>query len=1210
MKIGNMIQFLLSVLYATAACQVLTQNELNTKSHKDHVIRSLDAIDQKLAQLQLKQQDSTQVALACGATGLPCSQSGYCCTGCCWAGTCQDADMCCKAYGQPCTGQDGNTHGTCCSEYICAACYDPNNGSNDIMAAPAGQGGICQSNTSWTVINCGSGGLGAPCYNSAACQSQYICSENMCACNPNGPAGISCPCKQASECSSGCCVDGLCQESSMCCQAYGQPCTGQDGNTHGTCCTEYVCAACTQGSGDSETLIAASSGQGGLCQSVGAPGSLTTCGSGGLGAVCYNSQSCQSQYVCSNNMCSCDPNAPAGVSCPCKQGNECASGCCVDGLCQNADMCCIASGQPCVGQEGNTHGNCCTNLLCAVCGDTAATAGQAGWCQDSAAPTLTACNSIALGGPCQTTQECQYLSNYYVCDMTDGITGICSCGDPAGLNCPCQASNTCASPLVCGQDLTCVQCIQPGGPCSQEDQCCINQPYCVGSTCSCAPSSCSTTSDGNGCACQDDSQCCSGSCMNDGGNTLGTCQQPAQSQGALCYNDGNCGNGLQCVMDAGVDFGSCQCAIPGGDLCPCTGGNSQCASGFYCNNDAGDPTCQPATLALGTSCVASNQCASNSACKHDTGSMSLTDDVHSETLTVKNAYVESYSCANSICHITATIPSSITSSAQYQTAQSDKTTIQTDQAKTEQGSQDHQTLQSNRHERQANLDTKQYQTIQYDISNAQDQIKNNPQYLVMQKDKKTLQGYQDDMPYCVCQDGTCSCTTGKVLYQSCTCSDASCVCTIPYEMTADTSNSCNCGPNGMDINVCTCAPNSGAECYCSSNADCNSGNCYGGVCEPTEGTAMVCTSNGQCTSDMCINGSCACSPFPTQASCPCQKDSDCTSGICTAGLCETCTSNGFACSKDYQCCQGDCVDFMCGGIDAWVNYIVMVAVTLLVVVTAGAASELYAAFLAPIIEGSSEVTVAITDSLSAALDSLTFEGASASLSAISSTVTSAVTSGIEMINSFIFTVLDTLSFGLVGYLSEGLEFISEELGQFTAGQLGTDYENQLEAFMNEINEGAGIEEQGGSDLDTVRSSMESDRSSIESEWNERGSLLDGRYNLQPSLSDQGSFDEQLQADRASFDSSKTSDSHDYDDRSSGSSYYSHDTDNDDFFDHDGNQMFVKHHAPGLQDAPALQDELFNALAGSSISKIYQNQDKNIAGQIESVDSIVSISTDL
>lgn len=981
----------------------------------------------------LVENDTVEIQ-SCGGDGDSCTQSGYCCSGYCtgnstWPGIC--ATPPCGSLGGSCTGQSGNTHGSCCTEYICADC-------GTTAAAPGAAGTCCT--TADPLRACGSGGLGATCTYSSQCQSQYQCKDGFCSCV--APAGIGCPCSDNGYCLSGICYMGLC--------------SNPVGN----------CASC---SGNNEC-------ESGQC--VIAPGLST--------GTCYIS------------------------------GCECGASTC--GVCNE---CCVISGQSCTGQSGNTQGNCCSGLLCGYCGTTAAAPGELGICEDAQAPTLLSCNSAGVDTLCSTSGECQ--------EYLDCVNNFCSCSSPAGLNCPCESTSTCGSPYVCGLYDTCVSCYTPGIMCDYNEQCCINNPYCISSTCSCAPDAdnCTEPSSGNGCMCNSDTQCCSGSCMNVGGNTDGTCEAPGQS-GATCYNSGNCAPGFWCDFSADPTSGICVCADPGGESCSCSN-SSECTNQTYCNG----VTCVVAEP-LGITCLSSTECATNSQCEHVDG---VTYKYSPQTLTFtvqSGAKLENCSCANGLCTCTQSV-ANLKNSGQEKLAQDDKslTTTQIDNAQTfinnrQKAQENKQTGQAtyqadkaiyqtdkatyqtdkaiyqsdkaNRngaitssstyqadkaaaqsqitvikeadlnklldttHCTQTSSGTYSCTTVQQDITNDQEKAAQDKSTIA--KDQQTaeqdgitatMKGIHENRPSCICKDGQCQCTVGSELYKICVCSDGSCSCNVDYTMVPTTSDSCSCQPNGALEDVCSCAPNTGCTCYY--NSQCNTGNCYWGVCQNTESVGMPCLDNGQCTSGLCLNGFCACtvnSEGKTQDSCMCNNNQDCTSGICMAGLCQPCQGEGATClDESYVCCpDAPCSDTICGGMDAWINYIIMVGVTIAVIVTAGAAAELYGA--AAVWWSGSEAVVDSTEAaLDAAVEAGTEAGAEAGteagaegsmLSSISSGlsyvytqvswVVSQISAIADAISTTLFYVADTVTFGALSAISDTLTAIGTALGQGILYSLG------------------------------------------------------------------------------------------------------------------------------------------------------------------------------
>ena len=701
---------------------------------------------------------------SCASPGGPscsCSSQSDCVGGsCCVDGLCQDTD-CCGNLDAPCTGQSGNTHGSCCTEYICGQCYVPNNGSNDIQAAPDGQAGLCQSNSSYTLLPCGSGGLGVACVFTAECQSQYVCQNGFCSCAQDEPQGIGCPCTSNTECAQGNCYLGLCQApESNCLQCYnpGQCASGN----------------CVDTDGDS------------YCYIEGCKYGMETCNS------CFEGSNCA----------------------PCNDNSNCESGNCVNGLCYIMDC-----------MYGAT-----------ACGS---------------------CNSGDLGDTCNSDSNCQ---SQYQC-----LNGFCSCGTPAGYNCPCSSNGTCVSGLICADTNLCADCYADGGPCNNDSQCCNNT--CIAGLCSYAPA--------NGGECAENGQCSSGNCDNLNASETGVC--------ADCLDvDVQCWNGGQCCSGVCSPEGYCFCAANSDGLlpnnCPCTTANecqsNNCVAG-YCSGCYG----------VAELCAGDNQCCSN------------------------NCIEEMCSCAPSngcVCNSNG----------------------------------------------------------QCDTGNCYAGLCENCESLGMlcDSDAQCCPGL-----VCSIEEGqasnTCNCSTSEPAANGCKCStqsecasgfcqDGLCSATESIGMHCDTPNECS--SHQCIDNACSCAPNQG--CVCNSNSQCGSGNCYAGLCESCASTAMTCSDPGQCCSGICtmpdgISGQCGCSAPPNaESSCSCVSNGDCASGNCVAGLCQNCFAAGLACSQNYECCNSDCSDFICGGIDEWVNWIIqavsMIVITILVAFSGGALAGLYTVFFA------------------------------------------------------------------------------------------------------------------------------------------------------------------------------------------------------------------------------------------------------------------------
>jgi CubicO group peptidase (beta-lactamase class C family) len=119
-----------------------------------------------------------------------------------------------------------------------------------------------------------------------------------------------------------------------------------------------------------------------------------------------------------------------------------------------------------------------------------------------------------------------------------------------------------------------------------------------------------------------------------------------------------------------------------------------------------------------------------------------------------------------------------------------------------------------------------------------------------------------------------------------------------------------------------CAPGCGLGSVCGSNADCASAVCLGNTCQapscaPQCGDGSPCNSNGDCASFVCAAGTCqapACAAAPGKCNrgAPCGANADCGSHSCAGGVCQPpfCSPvcvNGAACNNN-----GDCASFVCG----------------------------------------------------------------------------------------------------------------------------------------------------------------------------------------------------------------------------------------------------------------------------------------------------------
>lgn len=101
---------------------------------------------------------------------------------------------------------------------------------------------------------------------------------------------------------------------------------------------------------------------------------------------------------------------------------------------------------------------------------------------------------------------------------------------------------------------------------------------------------------------------------------------------------------------------------------------------------------------------------------------------------------------------------------------------------------------------------------------------------------------------------------------------------------------------------------------CTSNGDCTSGLCLGGVCEAGKAGGSDCSSGTDCVSGVCTAGACVGNGQGAPSGSTCASASDCASGLCTGGECAVGSGlpDGRSCSSAGECASGACTDGICG----------------------------------------------------------------------------------------------------------------------------------------------------------------------------------------------------------------------------------------------------------------------------------------------------------
>jgi hypothetical protein len=217
------------------------------------------------------------------------------------------------------------------------------------------------------------------CGSTSECVQPNVCSGGSC-----GPIGNGLPCRNASQCQSGFCVDGVCcnapctEQCMACdltpslgtcaqvpagnphggrsaCAGAGTTCGGQCTAASGTACTypggAMICrsASCANGAASaSQSSAAGCDGAGSCTAGVATSCGIYMCAAGGVcAATCAGDFDCAAGYICQDGSC----QAKGMAASPCTTTSQCAAGLtCKDGVCCEsacADSChtCNAAGQ-------------------------------------------------------------------------------------------------------------------------------------------------------------------------------------------------------------------------------------------------------------------------------------------------------------------------------------------------------------------------------------------------------------------------------------------------------------------------------------------------------------------------------------------------------------------------------------------------------------------------------------------------------------------------------------------------------------------------------------------------------------------------------------------------------------------------------------------------------------------------------------------------
>jgi hypothetical protein len=470
--------------------------------------------------------DGAKCDCNCGAFDPDCGSGALPVTGCA-SGKCQD-DGTCTACTAQCAGKVCGDDGCGGS---CGTCLDPAKPTCSV-----GQCVACQPNCADRV--CGDDGCGGSC---GACDTGKLCASGQCIFPPPDQSCIG-------HCGgipvSGCSCQGGCAKA-------------------GNCCVDVSVCGCQPDCAGKECGDDGCGGQCGICA---------------LGATCQNEQcvigqcddtTCNSNGVCADNACACNPGF-GGKFC-----TQCAPGfvdfpSCVTG-CTDASAC--NDNQPCTQDDCSTSFGCTHIPVDVTCTDgSACTTGDAcvlGACE----PTLTTgCDD---GNPCTVDAcdkavGCSYLPGAATaCDDGNACTSNdgCAAGLCAGTTASnCDDGNSCSDD-ACDPASGCSH-VGNGSNCDNGDLC-VTYEACVGLVCTSVASK----------TCDDGNACTNDSC--DGGT--GDCVHIAASTTTACDDDDLCTTADACD-------GNGQCA----------GGKKVCALSVSAGIVAHFSAAQPSTLAYGS----------------------------------------------------------------------------------------------------------------------------------------------------------------------------------------------------------------------------------------------------------------------------------------------------------------------------------------------------------------------------------------------------------------------------------------------------------------------------------------------------------------------------------------------------------------------------------------------------------------------------------
>jgi hypothetical protein len=376
---------------------------------------------------------------SCGKkpTGQECALAADCASGNCQQGICCSTTCtgACVSCAQP------GTLGLCVA--VPAGAADPSGSCRDQGAASCGTDGVCSGSPSCrkyapgtvcAAARCTGGtvtatstcdgqgaclaGVSRPCdpyvCNAAVADCYNSCTDggqcaagNLCQSGRCGKKGLAAPCTQASDCTSGFCVDGVCCD--VACAASCASCALP--GSVGTCAPVPAGQSDSDGSCASVCSADGTSSQDRRCDGAGscvASGSPVACGAyvcrgGRCLASCTGSADCVAGDTCTAMACLPPMKKANGQGC--LAGAECQSNSCVDKTCCSTVSC--ATCQSCANAAGTcapvAPGTSCGPTSCSADGHgtVTPTCGAAGSCAP-AAP-VSCGNYICSGGACKTS---------------------------------------------------------------------------------------------------------------------------------------------------------------------------------------------------------------------------------------------------------------------------------------------------------------------------------------------------------------------------------------------------------------------------------------------------------------------------------------------------------------------------------------------------------------------------------------------------------------------------------------------------------------------------------------------------------------------------------------------------------------------------------------------------------------------------------------